>query len=107
MVVQEEMRCLEAVGGDVVAPGMWRRRCLSVSFLRPSSGRAPSEQFSVPLLGVSLEQHQADHQHDQQYRHEPDQRVHRTSERLACVCTTHTHTHKMTVLQLVKLPAFY
>ena len=96
---------LEPVGGDVVAPGMWRRRCLSV-FLRPSSARAPSEQFSVPLLGVSLEQHQADHQHDQQYRHEPDQRVHRTSERLARVCTTHTHT-QMTVLQLVKLPAFY
>jgi len=95
---------LEPVGGDVVAPGMWRRRCLSVFILRPSSARAPSEQLSVPLLGVSLEQHQADHQHDQQYRHEPDQRVHRTSERLARVCTTHK---KLTVSQLVKLPAFY
>ena len=82
---------LEPVGGDVVAPGMWRRRCISVVFLRPSSARAPSEQLSVPLLGVSFEQHQTDHQHDQQYRHEPDQRVHRTSERLARVCTTHTH----------------
>jgi hypothetical protein len=56
---------LEPVGGDVVAPRMWRRRCLSVVFIRPSSARAPSEQLSVPLLGVSLEQHQTNHQHDQ------------------------------------------
>ena len=94
---------LEPVGGNIVAPGMWRRRCLTVVFLRPSSARAPSEQLSVPLLGVSLEQHQAYHQHDQQYRHESDQRVHRTSERLARVCTTHKKADSFTASQITRI----
>jgi hypothetical protein len=94
---------LKPVGGDVVAPGMWWRRCLAVVFLRPSSARAPSEQFSVPLLGVSFEHHQTDHQHDQQYRNEPDQSVHRTSERLARVCTTHKKSDNFTASQITRI----